>query len=241
MKKLFKEDLSGKRFGKFLVFEFHERRPIKSNPAHTKGYWKCVCDCGTFRVVQENDLKRGHSKSCGCTLKEVLLFTNITHNMSKTKIFKVWQDMKKRCSNSKHKSFSDYGGRGITYSSSWEKFENFMSDMYSEYREGLTLERKDVNGNYCRENCCWMPKSDQSRNRRKTSNNTSGVTGVSYNKTHKAWVCLWLDESGTRKAKTFRINKYGENGAFNLACEYRKQMINLLKLKGVYYGEKHGE
>lgn len=78
----------------------------------------------------------------------------------------VWKAMKARCNNKNNKGYKNYGGRGIYYTSSWEEFKGFYKDMFSSYKRGLTLERIDNNGNYCKENCKWILKSDQSKNRR---------------------------------------------------------------------------
>lgn len=82
------------------------------------------------------------------------------------KINAVWSVMKSRCNCPDDKSYHNYGGRGITYDPRWEQFENFFQDMGAYYKEGLTLERKDNNGNYCKENCIWTTRTQQSRNKR---------------------------------------------------------------------------
>lgn len=90
----------------------------------------------------------------------------ITHKMSKTKVYNAWLNMRKRCDKKDDKDYANYGGRGITYDPRWGTFEGFYSDMGDSYVEGLSLDREDVDGNYCKENCKWVPVSEQSRNRR---------------------------------------------------------------------------
>jgi hypothetical protein len=73
--------------------------------------------------------------------------------------------MKERCDNSVSGDYKNYGGRGITYDPRWEKFENFLEDM-GEAPEGLSIDRVDNNGNYCKENCRWATSAEQNGNKR---------------------------------------------------------------------------
>jgi hypothetical protein len=73
--------------------------------------------------------------------------------------------MKRRCTAKNLKQYDDYGGRGITYDSTWESFDNFLSDM-GEPAEGLTLDRKDNHGNYNKDNCSWVSRAEQALNTR---------------------------------------------------------------------------
>jgi hypothetical protein len=73
--------------------------------------------------------------------------------------------MKQRCSNKRNKAYKHYGGRGITYCAEWESWAGFYADM-GERPKGYTLERVDVNGNYCPENCIWLEKRKQGENKR---------------------------------------------------------------------------
>lgn len=77
-----------------------------------------------------------------------------------------WVNMKTRCDNPNSTQYYWYGGRGITYDPSWREFANFYSDMIDGWSLGLTLDRTDVNGNYSKDNCCWIPASQQAQNRR---------------------------------------------------------------------------
>lgn len=90
--------------------------------------------------------------------------------MSKTRIYKEWKGIKERCLNKNNHAYKNYGGRGITICDEWlgeNGFEYFCDwAMQNGYQDNLTIERKDVNGNYCPENCCWIPIGDQALNTR---------------------------------------------------------------------------
>ena len=91
------------------------------------------------------------------------------HGMTGSKIHGVWASMIQRCYNEKSDSFEYYGGRGITVAAEWLVFENFMADMLPTYKPGLSIERIDVNGNYEKSNCKWIPMSEQPKNTRRTA------------------------------------------------------------------------
>lgn len=96
-----------------------------------------------------------------------------THGMSRTKIYQVWSEMRRRCTKPNASGYKYYGGRGITYAKEWDSFEQFYkwaieSGYKSNGKRGeYTIDRIDCNGNYCPENCRWVPASDQSKNTRR--------------------------------------------------------------------------
>jgi hypothetical protein len=113
-----------------------------------------------------------------------------SHGMTKTKIYNSWRGMKERCDNPNNNRYSYYGARGIMYNKKWVTFEGFYSDMGESYLEGFELDRIDVNGNYCKENCRWTTQSEQCYNQRKRTDNKSGKTGVGYHKRNKKWTAF---------------------------------------------------
>ena len=101
---------------------------------------------------------------------------NVTHNMSYTRFYKIWQSMKIRCYNKKAINYCDYGARGISICKEWlESFENFRDDMYEKYLEhckdfgekDTSIDRIDVDGNYELNNCRWATTEEQNYNQRR--------------------------------------------------------------------------
>lgn len=126
--------------------------------------------------------KKKPTTSCGCVSaeKSKSLFANMseedklakfsrpTHGMSKSREFQCWSDIKGRCLNTNNRWYPSYGGRGITVCDSWlNSFESFYNDM-GECPPKFSLDRVDVNGNYCKENCRWATAKQQQRNRTDT-------------------------------------------------------------------------
>jgi len=225
-------DITGHVFGKLVVLQFSHK------DERGRKYWACQCDCGNTTTVQGSSLKSGLTASCGCSKG------SSTHSLSGTKMYKVWSAMKNRVLNKNNHDYAAYGGRGISCSEDWLTFENFLRDMGSEYAENLSLERIDVNGNYCKENCKWIPAGEQQYNKTMQCNNTSGITGVYFiSKSSKSefWVASYSDPRDLKShSKWFSVNKWGFRGAKELAITWRKSAIEMLIKQGIPYVEGHG-
>lgn len=162
-------DLEGKRFNMLTA--------ISVSHKVASGYvWNCICDCGKETKVIATRLSRGKVKSCGHLQGNKGV--GRTHGMRYTKIYACWKNMKIRCTKPNAQNYYLYGGRGITVCESWLlRFENFYEDMKEGYADGLSLERDDVNGNYCKDNCRWVTMAEQCKNKRNTAYITyKGVT-----------------------------------------------------------------
>jgi len=162
-------DISGQKFGKLTVLSFYGRK-------QSRKYWNCICECGSVKEYRQTSLNFGTSKSCGCTrmknMKLASLLSLTKHGKTSkgnSKIYRIWANMITRCTNPKSTNYKYYGGRGISVCDEWKIFINFYNDM-GDCPDGLTLDRIDVNGNYCKNNCRWADWETQCKNKRKKQN-----------------------------------------------------------------------
>lgn len=193
-----KNDLTGRRFGKLVAISSIYDREKKLT------LWKCQCDCGNICFVRANSLVHGRTNSCGCLRKDSNIKKNTTHGLSKTSLYYAWHSMKARCYNANDHNYPRYGKRGITVCDEWKNsFENFRDwAMLNGYKNGLSLDRIDNDGNYCPNNCRWTTT--------KVQNNNRGVSiNITYNgKTQN--LSEWCNELNLPYMRIYqRIIKYG--------------------------------
>lgn len=159
-----KTEWIGKKFNRLTVVEpVH----VTLNNGGNQWFWKMRCDCGKERIEKPIEVICGKIKSCGC-LKNDITPHNKTHNESHTKLHNIWCGINNRC-NPNHKYNKRYGKRGITICEEWKRYENFAEWARNNgYSDNLTIERIDIDGNYCPENCKWIEMPLQARNRSTT-------------------------------------------------------------------------
>lgn len=183
-------DLTGQRFGKLEVLG--RGGEYVSPKGYRAIFWKCRCDCGKEILARGCNLKRGASLSCGCNRIEHPNRTR--HGLTHTRQHSIWQGMLDRCFNPNEPCYKHYGGRGITICEEWKLFENFYEwAMNNGYRDDLSIDRIDVNGNYEPQNCRWATIRQQQNNTRRnhyldfngehhTIAEWSEITGIKYHK-----------------------------------------------------------
>lgn len=143
----------GTRFGRLVVCSFSRYKLIANRMRSL--VW-CRCDCGKYKEMLVSNLK--NTKSCGCA--------RVRPRKDRSDVYYVWQNMIRRCGNTNHKIYPDYGGRGIVVCERWRDFKNFCDDMGKRPSKQHSLDRINNDGNYCKENCRWATMKTQGNNRR---------------------------------------------------------------------------
>jgi hypothetical protein len=162
------KDLRGKKFGRITVLQYSHKNKFGCI------YWNCLCECGTQKTLRGSSLKAGLIRSCGCFHREAAADqgrNNKRHgdtiNYSPTVEWVCWRNIRRRCYNTKDKSYKDYGKRGIRVCARWlHSFENFLTDMGRKPSPKHSIERINNDGNYTPKNCCWELRVKQNNNRR---------------------------------------------------------------------------
>lgn len=154
-------DLTNQRFGRLVVIE-----RFKDGTKYTSKYWVCKCDCGKTTKVLHGNLRSGNSTSCGCGTREALLAANTSHGMRFTSEYGIWLGIKTRCYNDDHHSYDNYGHYGIGMSDEWRNdFMAFYNDMGPRPSKRHSVERRENDKDYCKENCYWAPPEVQANNK----------------------------------------------------------------------------
>ena len=170
--KVYVDEQIGHKFGRLTILEYAGKSNNKSILV------KCRCDCGKECVKLLYRLKSGNTLSCGCLKNDVLMNRNTKHNLSKTHLYKIYNEIKNRCYNSKDKIHQRYGAKGIKMDENWLGKNGFISfynwainNGYQEIilpngKNKLTIDRINNDGNYEPNNCRWVDMAIQNKNKR---------------------------------------------------------------------------
>ena len=210
-------DLTDKTFGYLTVIE----RDGSNNDG--RAMWLYRCKCGKEKIAMGKDLREGKITSCGCMRGKL----NRTHNKSKTKLYKVWKSMRKRCNNKNGTGYKNYGGRGIKVCKEWQKdfviFYKWAID--NGYKENLSIDRINNDGNYEPLNCRWADRITQNNNTRRNHFITIK------NETHT--INEWARIIGVPRTTIKSRLKYGWTGE-KLLQSRRVQGIKVKEVKEIF-------
>lgn len=168
-------DLTHQRFGRLVVEEL-------DHISKYRRYWKCKCDCKKTVIVREDSLLK-YTRSCGCLIDEArknLKGKPLKHGLNGSRIQRIYKGMKQRCYNPNNHGYGDYGGRGIRICEEWLG-ENGLCNFYdwaiaNGYREDLSIDRIENDGDYKPSNCRWATNHEQRANQRKKIYELDGIT-----------------------------------------------------------------
>lgn len=212
----------GDRFGKLTVIKEYG---YAIYGAKRRKQWLCRCDCGN-EVVRENSYLKSRCRSCGCDTVH-----GKYKNIMNKRLYEVWQSMRRRCNDNKYPKYQNYGGRGIKICEEWNDLSYGYGNFYNWSIENgydfnakkleCTLDRIDVNGDYCPENCRWISNIEQQHNKRNNvyityKNETkciaewSKITGISETTIRNRVAKGWDSEKIFTTPVNQNLNRYKE-------------------------------
>lgn len=177
----------GDRFNRLTIIK--EVEPHISSKGLSVRMVECICDCRTIKTICLSALRNGNTKSCGCLNSELTMKRNIektihgdTRNSKHSYLWLCLKNIKDRCYNSNHKSFKNYGGRGIKIYEPWInnyiEFKEWILENLGERPKGYSLDRINNNKNYEPGNLRWATSKEQNNNRRRKNENRICNTNI---------------------------------------------------------------
>lgn len=212
------QELVGKHFGDWTILSvFRGQR--------SRMFCVAKCKCGVNKTVRLDGVLSGQSANCGCKRLESFSKIRVKHGFANERIYRIWQDIKSRCYNKNNKSYYRYGKRGILMCEEWKDPKVFIKwAIANGYKDNLTIDRIDVNGNYEPTNCRWLTRQEQLKN-------TSRNIYITYN---GETLCAqdWCNRFGLRNNVVIRRYRAG------LPLEFVFQKGNIEKKYWKLYKEK---
>lgn len=162
------------KYGKpeWIGQKFNDLTVVRAEHTPPNWKWVCKCKCGNEKLYSPYKVITGHTKSCGCAkverCHEMTRKYRIKHGGNGERLHRIWCGMKQRCNNPDSKDYVDWGRRGVKVCEEWQKDYSVFREwaLSNGYREDLTIDRIDVNGNYEPNNCRWIALEQQNRNKR---------------------------------------------------------------------------
>lgn len=173
--------LTGQQIGRWTVFSYTGRQRYSPTSRRRSG-WLCRCSCGTWKIVNTDNLLKQLTLSCGCLQVELAITRNRTHGDAGSRHsggraaeYRIYFHAKDRCTNPRNLAYATYGGRGIEFR--FDSYEEFLQEVGRRPTPQHSLDRIDTNGHYERGNLRWATAQEQARNTRNNVNITAnGIT-----------------------------------------------------------------
>lgn len=189
-------DFTGERIGRLTVIGEGPLDKWKNKQ------WACLCDCGKEKIIASSSIRSGATKSCGCLNSDSARERATKHGLRLHPLYTTWKGMRQRCNDSRSSSYALYGGRGITVCERWKSFASFLEDMGEKPSPDHTIERKNNNLGYSKDNCMWAASEIQANNKRNNRIFTLGDKAMT--------LAQWAREIGVpRRTLALRMDKLG--------------------------------
>lgn len=207
------QNIENERFGRLIAKKYLKTKKGKSST------WLCICDCGETTKVELSSLRNGNTKSCGCLQKDRVREFSTKHKMSHSSEYHAWGNMIQRCTNPNNPEYKNYGARGIIVCREWlNSFEVFFKDMGEKPFSDYSLDRKNNDKGYEKNNCRWIDSSTQAINTRRRENKTTGITNISYSKRDDLFY-VDIARKGKRHRKSFKV--------LNNAIDWKEKVLKI--------------
>ena len=205
------KDITGKKIGKLTAL-----RSTDSKCSNGDYLWEFLCDCGVSHITSIGRFNSGHTKSCGCLIGDLRRGREDYHGKSLSPEYKSWLKMRERCLDETCKDYPSYGGSGIGICKEWKDFKVFFKDMGEKPFSDASVDRKNREKGYSKENCRWASPYVQARNRIGLVR-TSKYKGVQYEESSGKWVAsISLGNIKAKKIGRY-LSEHDAAAAYNLA------------------------